>query len=189
MPFKWEKDYSFDYRLGYVRKGGEWPGITVIQPKSADTYADIFILGGYTTPGEIEKKISWPHKLFDLLKKSGVSARLFVGDTDGYVSFQEMLLLIRDVLLMKPSLVITLSGYNNFRNAAGLGIREDEAETLRRHPFLGQRQLRVVRDVASVAFDPWKESLYLGMGGGGAPPRECWVRHWDWMNKKGKEAG
>ena len=73
----------------------------------------IVTLGGSTTdPGW---KNSWPEQLAVRMKEKGVSGTVINGGLGGFSSNQELLKVIRDVLEVKPDLVISYHGVNDTR--------------------------------------------------------------------------
>jgi len=57
---------------------------------------------------------NWPRSLARVLKEHGVSARVLNGGVAGYSSSQELLKLLRDVIPLRPNIVISLNGVNDF---------------------------------------------------------------------------
>ena len=84
---------------------------------------------------------SWVNGLYDLFKADNCSVQLINGDTNGFSSAHEMMMLIRDGILLRPSLVISLSGFYNFAYNTGLVEKKQYAEILKDYPFTNLRQL------------------------------------------------
>ena len=99
--------YIFDYRLGYVREGCTLTGFDVIGGDGAQ-YGRIVTLGGCTTPEIAQNGQSWAHALY---KHAGGKYQILNGCTDGYSSAQILTMFIREAILLKPKLVVCLSGY------------------------------------------------------------------------------
>ena len=125
---------SKDPLLGSVRtKDSELPGYTVFKTDEKANALRILILGGSTSDPTLMNIKSWSEYLFDALKDMGMSAVIYNGAVGGYTSSQEMKKLIRDITVLRPQLIISLSGVND---AAGiyselkhpLYQREDRAE-------------------------------------------------------------
>lgn len=71
----------------------------------------IFILGGLTTDGALFPFKSWLQFLLD--KIGGKNVTIFNGGVVGYTSTQELIKLLRDVLFLKPDMVIVYDGFND----------------------------------------------------------------------------
>jgi lysophospholipase L1-like esterase len=86
---------------GFVKHGDEHNDTSIIR---------IVTLGGSTTDGTLNK-YSWPEDLYNLLDKKKYV--VYNGGVGGFTSSQETFKLIRDVLQIKPHIVIDLSGIND----------------------------------------------------------------------------
>lgn len=125
---------SRDPLLGCVRTNdSELPGYTVFKNSSSANALRILILGGSTSDPTLMNLKSWSEYLFDALNDMGIPNVIYNGAMGGYTSAQEMKKLIRDIPVLDPQLVISLSGVND---AAGIYSepghpmyqREDRAE-------------------------------------------------------------
>ncbi|NOZ01487.1 MAG: SGNH/GDSL hydrolase family protein, partial [Deltaproteobacteria bacterium] len=97
----------------YAENGRDFvPGFVINGDPDADGVLRIVTLGGSTTDG-VQDDQSWPQQLHERLAERGVRSVVFNGGVSGYGSAQEMLKLIRDVLPLKPDLVITYDGVND----------------------------------------------------------------------------
>lgn len=97
------------------------------------------MLGGSTSdPGYNTDIVNWTEWLSRILQKQGYCMEVFAGGIQGYASSQELLKLIRDVLILKPDIVISYSGIND---AAGIGMMEN-------HPLIMQGVKYLVKDFA-----------------------------------------
>lgn len=88
----------------------EYPGFCTYGDCNEDSYK-IVTLGGSTTDGNLFNFRSWPEILFEKIGKKNVT--VWNGGVAGYTSGHELLKLIRDVLPMKPDMVIVFDGYND----------------------------------------------------------------------------
>jgi hypothetical protein len=83
----------------------------------------IVCLGGSTTfaflaaklpTGDREATGSWPEELSRIMENKKISGTVFCGGSNGYKTSQDLLKLIRDVLEIKPNIVISYGGHNDF---------------------------------------------------------------------------
>jgi len=173
------QDYIFDYRLGYVRSGCDIQGFDVIGDDDAPS-GKIVTLGGYTTAEQAKAKTSWADGLYRSLCGG---RRIYNGCTDGYTSAQELVMFIRDVILLEPKLVICLSGFNNIANKLGL-VKHIQygrhAEFLKTHPFATPRQMEFFYDITS-RFGLGKNEVFYGEQTD-MPAYEYWLRQMDMLN-------
>lgn len=125
---------SRDPLLGSVRtEDSDIPGYTVFKNCEAGDGLRIMVLGGSTSDPTLMNLKSWSEYMFDALNDMGIKTVIYNGAMGGYTSSQELKKLLRDVTVLKPQLVISLSGVND---AAGiyseprhpLYQREDRAE-------------------------------------------------------------
>lgn len=96
----------------------------------------IVCLGGSTTDGSI-KPYSWPESLFIKLREQGHSVKVYNGGISGYSSSQELLKLVRDVIILEPDIVISLSGVNDF----------GKLHSLDNHPMVNHYQANLMKYV------------------------------------------
>lgn len=76
----------------------------------------IFVLGGSTTDGTLFPFKSWAQCLADRISSSNVT--IFNGGVVGYTSTQELIKLLRDVLFMKPDMIVVYDGFNDMTASA-----------------------------------------------------------------------
>ncbi len=88
----------------------EYPGFCVCGEYKRDSYK-IVTLGGSTTDGHLFGFKSWPEIMFERLADRNVT--VWNGGVAGYTSSHEVIKFIRDVLPMKPDMVIIFDGYND----------------------------------------------------------------------------
>ena len=72
------------------------------------------ITGGSTTDDTFSNQKSWPSFLSKILKERKLSHVIYNGGIVGYNSSQELLKTIRDINILKPHIVISYSGINDF---------------------------------------------------------------------------
>lgn len=103
---------SLDVNLGYnyYLPGSKYPGITIYGDESHNYYR-IAVLGASTTDGALYSFKSWPELLYEELDKK---ITIYNGGVTGYVSGQELLKLIRDILILKPNMILVYDGGSDF---------------------------------------------------------------------------
>lgn len=127
----WEKEqYVFsskcrgiqilDLNLAYTRDmGWDFPGIAVCGDNSEQDYK-IAVLGGSTSTDGYFCFKSWPSIFFE--KFDGRNVTVFNAAVEGYASGQELIKLMRDVILLNPDMVIVYDGYNDITRQARLDL-------------------------------------------------------------------
>lgn len=114
--FDWDtvidRTNPLDVNLGYnyYMPGNKYPGITIYGDDSCEYYK-IAVLGSSTTDGALYPFRSWPELLYEELDKKVV---IYNGGVTGYVSGQELLKLIRDILTIKPDMILVYDGGSDF---------------------------------------------------------------------------
>lgn len=109
-----------DVNLGYTYfYEGYYPGISIYGQERKKNYR-IAALGGSTTDGTWKIK-SWPQFLYEQLGRKDVT--VYNAGVSGYVSGQELIRLIRDILPLKPDMVIVYDGIND---SGGNGVFPEE---------------------------------------------------------------
>lgn len=99
-----------DINLGYTYKGnGKYPGIAVYGEEKPNDFK-IAVLGGSTTDDVYDKR-NWARILYEKWPGRGVT--VYNGGTCGYTSTQELIKLERDILPLKPDLIIVYDGFND----------------------------------------------------------------------------
>lgn len=101
-----------DINIGhtYSLNGEKNAGMVVYGQERQRNYK-IAILGGSTTDGTIERYKCWPNFLYELLQRSDIT--IYNAGVSGYVSGAELIRLVRDILPMKPDMVIVYDGVND----------------------------------------------------------------------------
>ena len=163
--------YIYDYRLGYIRANCTLAGFDVYGSDDAPKGC-IVTLGGYTTPEQARDGRTWAECLYN--QYSG-EYQILSGCTDGYSSAQILTMFIREVILLKPKLVICLSGFYNIAYKLGLIRNKADAVFLKTHPFATPGHLHFYRKITS-PFGLGSDEVYYGMENY-FPAWELWLRH------------
>lgn len=109
-PFARPRTSILDLNLGYTYLRPDcYPGMT-IYGNNKDTDYKIAVLGGSTTDGYLYRFKSWPEYLYTLINNSAVS--IYNGGCSGYNSASLLIKLIRDMLSIKPDMIIVYDGIN-----------------------------------------------------------------------------
>lgn len=99
-----------DVNMGYTYTGtSKYPGFTIYGNDCPNDFK-IVTLGGSTTDGALYPFKSWPEILYE--KWSDRDVTVFNGGVVGYNSGQELFKLIRDVLDLKPDMIIEYGSFN-----------------------------------------------------------------------------
>lgn len=101
----------FDPILGYSRMD-DMQGIKIFGKEQKDSLR-IVTLGGSTTDYSYSSIKSWPQILHELLEQQGISNIVYNGGVCGYSSCQERDKFLRDILCLKPDIVLSLTGVND----------------------------------------------------------------------------
>lgn len=89
------------------------PGFVKYGDESGDsTQVRVVVLGGSTSDGTL-MPYSWPEDLYQIMKDNRYNSVVYNGGVGGFSSSQELLKLIRDVIQLKPDIVISLDGIND----------------------------------------------------------------------------
>ncbi len=100
-----------DVNLGYTYSyEGYYPGISIYGQERKKNYK-IVALGGSTTDGTWKTMKSWPQFLYEQLGRKDIT--VYNAGVSGYVSGQELIRLIRDILPLNPDMVIVYDGAND----------------------------------------------------------------------------
>ena len=161
------KDYNFlhDYKNDSIRvsildpnlgynfwdKKCEYPGF--VQFGNEDSDYTICVLGGSTTDAALFPFKSWAEFLYENLMKRGFKIRILCGGCAGYKSSQELVKLERDVIAMKPDLIISYTGIND---ASQNYVMQYDA-----YPFVHHYQAELVEEVSKKIKH---DCAYLTMG-------------------------
>ena len=112
--FAHEFIYSYDVKLGvsidYSASGGR-PGWAVYGDESKAA-TRIMVLGG-STSSEVYYPQSWVGKLYEMLQERGIPVVIFNGAHEANHVFHEINRMIRDIRVLHPDIVVSMSGVND----------------------------------------------------------------------------
>ncbi len=106
----------YDVNLGFTRED-DLPGFTVFDSNVDRDRAvkTIVTLGGSTTDATFANVMSWSEFLQHMLTERGINAVVYCGGIAAANSTQELIKCIRDVVPMKPDVVLVYSGINDIK--------------------------------------------------------------------------
>ncbi len=122
--FRYIQQYEWNYyrwyhwidpNLGYniINKGCEkYPGFFVYGEEKEQDYK-IVISGGSTVDATLYPFKPWAEILYEIITQRGYRVTIYVGGAWGYPVETELVKFLRDVLPLKPDMVISYSGVNN----------------------------------------------------------------------------
>lgn len=133
---------GLDINLGYTSLVDDrYPGIIVYGKEKEENYK-IAILGGSTSDGILYPFKSWPELLYEDLREKNVT--IYNCAVSGYTSEQELIKLIRDVIPLKPDMIIVYDGANE------LGVNVE-------HPF----SFLYMKKIFDFAKSHLEETMYM----------------------------
>jgi lysophospholipase L1-like esterase len=97
----------------------------------------IVTLGGSTTDAVYAGICPWPEILYHIMKRAGIEVTVFNGGFASYSSPNEFIKLVRDVLPLSPSIIISYSGINDMLMEFD---PPDEQSNRYKRPFVGKSQ-------------------------------------------------
>lgn len=155
-----DNKYILDPCLGYTYVDKGLSGISLFGELNARL--KIAIVGGSTSDATRFVYKCWGEYLFDLLSNKGYDICVINAGCSGYNSSQELVKIIRDVILFEPDIVISYSGVNDRRHYDG---RDD----LDNYPFLNHYQYDIaVKSAGMIKYERLNDNLEaysLGVGG------------------------
>ena len=171
QDYFWQSDFvsaemnCLDPLLGFSRQHDEEKYGFKIYGKEYSAQHRIVTIGGSTTAHGTYMTKSWPQFLYDKMHELDVC--IYNGGMSGYDSSQELLKLIRDVLPLSPSVVISYSGYND--------VVQILPQHRRNHyPYVSLYMQDVMKHV--IAFD--SKGLMLGLGEKSKEtPAQIWIKN------------
>lgn len=110
---------AIDSLLGYSRLYDDIPGFKIFK-SSEKNPIKIVVLGNSTSDPTTGMIKSWSENLYDKLSDSNITVNIYNGATTGYCSTQEFLKFNRDVLNLKPDIVISFGGYNDINGTSSV---------------------------------------------------------------------
>lgn len=103
----------YDIQLGYTWMINGTPGFVRFADGNNEKAFRIVALGGSATDPTMSNIRSWPELLYKKFVGMGVEIEIIAGGIAAYTGVQELVKLLRDVIPMKPDLVISYSGFND----------------------------------------------------------------------------
>ena len=108
-----------DLNLGYTyQMNCKYPGFYILGENNENDYK-IAILGGSTSDSDLYWHKSWPEIFYEKYCDGRVS--IINGAIAGYNSAQELIKFIRDVIYLKPDMLIVMDGINDIAAKANSG--------------------------------------------------------------------
>jgi hypothetical protein len=105
--------WYFDVTLGYSRVKENMEGFEVFGDIGNPDALVIVALGGSTTESYYSFIKGWAYFLVELFNSDGISVVMYCGGVAGYTSTQELLKLVRDVIPLRPHIVLSYGGFND----------------------------------------------------------------------------
>ncbi|MDR2833865.1 MAG: SGNH/GDSL hydrolase family protein, partial [Streptococcaceae bacterium] len=137
-----KEPFYYDVNLSYSRIREEIEGFEIYGDFDNPKATKIVALGGSTTESTLLFVKGWVQFLAEILRKNNIPAVVYGGGTCGYTSSQELLKLIRDVIPLKPDIVISYSGVNDLYNIP------DPTEIERhKRPFVTKFQVQFIKQI------------------------------------------
>ena len=131
-----KEPFCFDVTLSYNRIIKQFEGFELFGDIDNPYAVRIVALGGSTTESTLFFVKGWVQFLAEYLCRDNISAIVYGGGTSGYTSSQELLKFIRDVIPLKPDIVLSYGGGNDLY----LFPDSEEIERYKR-PFITSRSL------------------------------------------------
>ncbi len=107
-----ERGYSLDPTMGHGQAGYGDRGVGIIGDLDNAKYR-IAIIGGSTSDEFAFPWKSWGRLLYEMLNEQGYKVSILIGAVVGYSSSEELIKLVRDILPLKPHMIISYSGAND----------------------------------------------------------------------------
>lgn len=137
------RDSYLGYNRYYNEYNNEYPGFKIFGDINAEM--KIVTLGGSTSDPVFYRPASWSEILYYKLRSLGADAVIFAGGFGSYTSSNELLKFLRDVLIIRPNVVISYSGCND----AYYSVSERFGNRYKR-PFLFEGQEMLFRWVSKM---------------------------------------
>jgi len=95
----------------------EKPGFKIYgQPRTPKTKVFVALGGSTTDATQLDRGKSWPEHLFEHLQSVYGDVMLLNGGVSGFSTNEELVKLLRDVIPIRPNVVISYSGFNDSNN-------------------------------------------------------------------------
>ncbi len=134
--------FHYDVTLSFSRIRQKYEGFEVFGDESNSNAIRIVALGGSTTECSLFYVKGWVHFLFDYLKQQDIPVVIYGGGVSSYISSQELLKLIRDVIPLNPDIVISYSGVNDLYSFP----KPEDGERYKR-PFITRFQVQFINQI------------------------------------------
>ncbi len=186
--------YSYDVTLSFNRVTEGIEGFELFGDIDNPNAVKIVALGGSTTESELFLNRGWVQFLAECLQRNHISAVVYGGGICAYTSSQELLKLIRDVIPLKPDIVLSYSGYNDLSNFPTIAERERYKKpfiTPFQVQFVNQtlKQLKEVKYSKAIDWDIGvKDTVYYGLQNE-KTCSEHWIDNMRMMHTISKEFG
>ncbi len=105
--------YHYDVTLSFNRIRDKIEGFELYGDADNPNALKIVALGGSTTESTLHYIKGWVQYFTEYLRQNNISAVVYCGGVCAYTSSQELLKLIRDVIPLKPDIVLSYSGNND----------------------------------------------------------------------------
>lgn len=125
---------GFDWLLGNTYKlSKDYPGY-YINGDLADNHKKIVVLGNSATDPLFYPQKAWPEMLWEKCMEKQIPVTICNGAITDYNSSNELIKMLRDIIAMKPDIVISYSGFIDFR------------EYVPEYPYLNLNLMRTSRE-------------------------------------------
>ena len=162
----------YDVTLGYSRIKDEIEGFEIFGDIDNPEALVIVALGGSTTESSYNFIKGWVQYLMECFIENGDSVIMYCGGVVGYTSFQELLKLIRDVIPLRPNVVLSYNGFNDLlyyplekcppeKSERESGPFAYQPERVRK-PFVHHFQVDFMRDVLQ-SYSNAEHTIYYGL--------------------------
>ena len=111
-PLLLSREYILDVHLGYNDSRGV---VKMSNGLKKGREIIIGILGGSTSDADLYIEGAWEQQLMEIAKQKGIRLSCYIAATAGNAVAQEHIRLIRDLLLLRPDVVISYSGINEMK--------------------------------------------------------------------------
>lgn len=132
----------YDVTLSYNRKMENIEGFELFGEVDNPKAKVIVALGGSTTESTYLFIKGWAYFLSKILAENKIPAVIYCGGVAGYSSSQELLKFIRDVLPLKPDMVLSYSGLNDL-----YGYPKENEQIRNGRPFITHFQVEFIERI------------------------------------------
>ena len=143
VPY-YNENYHYDVTLSYNRIRDSILGFELFGDLGNPNALKIVVLGGSTTESVHSFVKGWAPFLSDLFTEDDIHAIIYCGGIAAYTSSQELLKLIRDVIPLKPDIVLSYSGVNDLYRYPRKPCNQPEREE---RPFITTYQVDFMQKV------------------------------------------